>query len=91
MQLIPIYFLKNIPILLGLDQNKWLELKTEPKKFENYILELEKQMNDEHLIELNGRYLSIYSYQWEDEFLVSLWTVLKIFIKILFFKIDLNK
>lgn len=61
-------FSKNIPILLGLDQNKWLELKTEPKKFENYILELEKQMNDEHLIELNGRYLSIYSYQWEDEF-----------------------
>lgn len=61
-------FSKNIPLLLGLNQRTWLEIKAEPKKFENYILELEKQMNNEHLIELNGRYLSIYSYRWEDEF-----------------------
>lgn len=63
------YHSMNIASLLGLDFQQRQTLKMAPDQFCEYILNLEKQMNEDHLIEINGKFLSIYTYSLEHEFL----------------------
>lgn len=63
------YHSMNIASLLGLDFQQRQTLKKAPDQFCEYILNLEKQMNEDHLIEINGKFLSIYTYSLEHEFL----------------------
>lgn len=63
------HFSMNMQSLLGLDFQQWQTLRRSPDQFQNYIINLQKQMNDDHMVEVNEKFLSIYIYPLEHEFL----------------------
>lgn len=63
------FFSDNIQSILSIDDNVWNEIKSTPKGFERYVKYLNSTAkNDDGIIEVNGRYISIASFHSKDEF-----------------------
>lgn len=59
------FFSDNIQEILGLDDDKWKEVSSEPKKFQEYIESIE---NKGDIININNKSLNIVSFKRENEF-----------------------
>lgn len=62
------FYSDNVQSILGIDDNKWNEIKASPKLFERYIKDLIKLENNDGIICLNDRYFVIKSYTVDNEF-----------------------
>lgn len=62
------FFSKNLVSILGIEEDIWKDMKDSCARFEEYILQLQKQEDDHQLIYINGKYVTICCFKEEQEF-----------------------
>ena len=62
------FFSDNIVSILGVSETKWNEVKDTPSQFEKYIDELMMKVNDDGLICINDKFISIKLFKDNNEF-----------------------
>lgn len=62
------FFTSNMAKILGLSEEEWKEIRSNPKGFEIYINELLERSRDKEFIYVNDKILNIKSFKIEDEF-----------------------
>lgn len=62
------FYSDNIVSILGVNETEWNEIKNTPGQFERYIEDLMIKSNDDGLIYINGKIISIKSFKVNNEF-----------------------